>query len=106
MHNRLIAIDPTSAAMVTLKFSGISAPRADSDAKLKTMVEEAVTKTEAKSLIVERLEKVRGLIKTIEGVGEIVGEVSRLFLPLSSDLNIRKAPSGHQGSMESDRTSS
>ena len=69
------------------------------------MAEEAVTKTEVKPLIVERLEKVRGLTKTIEGVGEVVGEVSRLFLSLTFILNIRKAPSGHQGSMESDGTS-
>ena len=51
--------------------------RTESDAELRITADEAVTKTGAKPLIVEKLEKVRGLTKTIEGVGEIVCEVSR-----------------------------
>ena len=87
--------------MVTLKLSGINGSRTDSDTKLRIMADEAVTKTGAKPLIVEKLEKVRGLTKTIEGVGEIVGEVSRLFFALDSDLILCIASSGHQGSVES-----
>ena len=65
------------------------------------MTDEAVIKTGSKPLIVEKLEKVRRLTKTIEGVGEIVGEVSRLILALDSNLIIIIASSGHQGSVES-----
>ena len=101
MYNRLIVLDPTHTAMVTLKFSGTNGSRTDSDTKLKILADEAVTKTGAKPLIVEKLEKVRGLTKTIEGVGEIVGEVSRLILALDSNLIIIIASSGYQGSVES-----
>ena len=52
-------------------------------------------------MIVEKLEKVRRLTKTIEGVGEIVGEVSRLILALDSNLIIIIASPGHQDSVES-----
>ena len=100
MHNRLIATDPTHTATVILKFSGINGSRTDSNAKLTSMVDESATKTGAKPLIVEKLEKVRGLTKTIEGIGEIVGEVSRLFLAPNIKLIIHLAASGHQDSME------
>ena len=103
VYNRLIATDPTHAATVKLRFSGINELHTDSDAKLRLMADEAATKTGAKPLIVEKLEKVRGLTKTIEGVGEIVGEVSRLRLALTSNLIIHLATPGHQGSMEGNR---
>ena len=87
--------------MMILKFSGNNGLRTESDAELRTTADEAVTKTGAKPLTVEKLEKVRGLTKTIEGVGEIVCEVSRLILALDSNLIIIIASFGHQGSMES-----
>ena len=105
MHNRLTAIDPTHAATVKLRFSGINGSCTKSDAKLKSMVDGAVAKTEAKPMIVEKLEKVRGLAKTIEGIGEIVGEVSRPFPALDYGLIIGIASSSGQSSMESDGTS-
>ena len=84
-----------------LKFSGNNGLRTESDAELRITADEAVTKTGAKPLTVEKLEKVRGLTKTIEGIGEIVGEVSRLFLaPSSMKLIIHLAASGHQDSIE------
>ena len=62
---------------MTLKFSGIDGSRTDSDAKLRSMTDEAVRKTGAKPSIIEKLERVRGLTKTIEGVGDAVAEVKR-----------------------------
>ena len=100
MHGRLIAIDPTHAATVKLRFSGVNGSHTDSDAKLRSMANEAATKTGAKPMIVEKLEKVRGLTKAIEGVGEIAGEVSRPCLALVSNLIINLAASSYQGSME------
>ena len=106
MRSQLTAIDPTHAATVKLRFSGINRSRTKSDAKLKSMVDGAVAKSEAKPMIVEKLEKVRGLAKMIEGIGEIVGEVSgRPFLALDSGLIIGIASSSGQGRMESNGTS-
>ena len=54
------------------------------DVKLRSLVEEAVAKTEAKSLIVTKLEKVRGLTETIEGLGGAFAEVIRsIIIPRS-----------------------
>ena len=104
MHNRLIAVDPTNSATVTLKFSVINGPHAKSDAKLKSMVDGAVTKTEVKPMIVEKLEKVRGMTKIIEGAGDAVAEVNESAIVLDSDLPnyvVYIAESGTQGGLES-----
>ena len=62
-----------------LKFSGNNGLRTESDAELRITADEAVTKTGAKPLTVEKLEKVRGLTKAVEGVSDTAGEVGRLF---------------------------
>ena len=68
----------------------------DSDARLESMAAEAG----AKPSIVDKLEKVRGLTKAIEGIGETVCEVSRMFSVVNINLILRSAASSHQGSME------
>ena len=69
----------------------------DSDARLESMAAEAGPKPS----IVDKLEKVRGLTKAIEGIGETVCEVSRMFSVVNINLILRSAASSHQGSMES-----
>ena len=90
--------------MVTLKFSGINGSCADSNTALKAMVERAVAKTEAKPWIVTELEKVRGVTKTIEGMGDAVAEVVGLTIISRSDVPdwiVYEAASGSQSDVES-----
>ena len=105
MYSLQTSIDPTNKATVTLKFSGIDGSCADSDTALKSMVEGTVAKTEAKPWIVTELEKVRGLTKTIEGMGDAVAEVVWLTIISRSDVPeciVYEAASSSQSDVESD----
>lgn len=61
---------------MTLRFSGVSEPNNASGLVLRAMADEATGKTEEKSAIIKKLEKVRGLAHTIETIGDSVKEVS------------------------------
>lgn len=59
-----------------MSFSGIEDSRAVQDVRLEEGVEAARSNTQAKALIVIKLEKVRGLVGIIKAIGEAVGDVS------------------------------
>ena len=63
---------------MTLKFSGVNEPNNASGSVLRAMADEATEKTEEKSAIMKKLEKVRGLAHAIEAIGDSVKEVSNL----------------------------
>ena len=69
------------------------------------MVKGAIEKTEAKPWLVMELEKVRGVTKTIEGMGDAVAEVVWLTIISRSDVPdciVYVAASSSQSDMESD----
>ena len=76
MSSLKIIADSRKSTIFRLKFTGFSEAHAESDANLKKVIAEAIEKTEAKSPIVEKLEKVRVLAHTIETIGDAASEAS------------------------------